>query len=281
MLKRSPVPADEHVHMKRSVLAALCAVVALATSGSAVRAAPASVAPTAPTKANRLVFAEEFSAPATDWATCYAWWPPGSRGCTNEGNPDELQWYRAANVATPNGSLVLTARREETTGTFRGVPKTFPYTSGMVHSRDRFAFRYGYAEFRVKLAAGHAMWPAGWLLPVDYRHRGEIDVFEGYGQHPNGIALTYHAPDGTRYRKEVGGLPDLTAGFHTFGIDWERSKLTWYLDGKPVYVVKATTPAEPMYLLANLAVAGRFVTSASQPPGTATAEFDYIRVWQR
>ena len=265
------------------VVAVAIALISLGSATSSIpRAEAATRDPKAPTSARRLVFAEEFSTPRTTWATCYPWWPATSTGCTNEGNADERQWYTPAGVTTSRGVARLTATAKPTLGTFRGQPKIYDYTSGMVQSRSRFSFTYGYAEFRMKLAPGNGMWDAGWLLPVDWRHRGEIDVFEHYGQWPNGLALTYHSPLGLRFRKEIrSGLPDLTADYHTYGIDWQRDRLTWYLDGQAIYTVNARTPSEPMYLLANLAVAGRHISLTNPAPATSTTSIDYIRVWQR
>lgn len=260
-----------------AVLAAALAITGF-TNASAADAGPR---PQAPTEAERLVFADEFDGGLANWDTCYAWWPLGSKGCTNEGNPDEEQWYVPSAVTTDGAAVTLTARRNPVTGTFRGTPKVFPYTSGMIQSRRRFSFTYGYAEFRMRLAPGQAMWDAAWLLPVNYNHRGEIDVAEAYGQYPRGLALTYHAADGTRYRREMDTGTDLTTGWHTFGIDWEPSRLTWYVDGKAVYMSTATTPAEPMYLLANLAVAGRFDSPATPAASASTMALDYVRVWQK
>jgi len=261
---------------------AIASAVAFVAAGANAHAAilGPSLLPQAPTAAHRLVFDDEFSSPKIGWDTCYPWWPTSSRGCTNEGNPDEQEWYMPSGVVPAGGSALLTARRQLTTGTYRGTPKVFDYVSGMIQSRRTFSFQYGYVEVRMKLAPGQAMWDAAWMLPVRWDHRGEIDIFEGYGQAPNALALTYHTPTGGRFRKDIpSGLPDLTAGFHTYGLDWEPTKLTWYLDGKPLFVVNQPTPAEPMYLLANLAVAGRFLTPTS--PATSTAAVDYVRVWQR
>ena len=268
--------------MRTRLVAVACALVALASVTTVAQAADlrAGLLPQAPTGARHLVFNEEFTASPVRWATCYPWWPASSAGCTNEGNPDEQQWYVPFGATTASGRLRLTADRRTTTGTFKGQPKTYQYVSGMVQSRSRFSFQYGYVEMRMKLAPGAGMWDAAWLLPNRWDHKGEIDIFEAYGQAPTGLALTYHSPDGRRYRKEIpSGLADLTAGYHTYGIDWEPTRLTWYLDDRPLFVSNVLTPTEPMYVLANLAVAGRYLTPTS--PASSSASIDYIRVWQR
>jgi beta-glucanase (GH16 family) len=53
------------------------------------------------------------------------------------------------------------------------------------------------------------------------------------------------------------GVPDLSQGFHDYGMLWGRSTIIWYFDGAEV--ARAATPADlhqPMYLLINLAVGG-------------------------
>ena len=66
-------------------------------------------------------------------------------------------------------------------------------------------------------------------------------------------------------------FPDLSTGFHTYGVDWEPDFITWYLDG--VRVTMAGTPPpmnEPMITLVTLAVGG----AGSWPgPPTSAAEF--------
>ena len=73
----------------------------------------------------------------------------------------------------------------------------------------------------------------------------------------------------------------MTTGFHTYGVDWQKDKITWYFDGAKVY--ETATPAgmdKPMYMLANLAVGGDWPGS---PDGTttfpATLQIDYIRAY--
>ena len=54
---------------------------------------------------------------------------------------------------------------------------------------------------------------------------------------------------------KVSYLPDLSAGFHTYGLSWQADIIRWYIDGNEV--AEAATPADmhkPMYMLLNLAV---------------------------
>jgi beta-glucanase (GH16 family) len=77
----------------------------------------------------------------------------------------------------------------------------------------------------------------------------------------------------------------VTAGFHTYGVDWEPDGITYYFDGTP-YASCPPNPAadKPFYILINLAVGG-----VGSWPGVPTAsttwpaelKIDYVRAYQK
>jgi beta-glucanase (GH16 family) len=217
------------------------------------------------------------------WATCY-WW--ATTGCTNLGN-HELEWYQPENVQVGGGALRLEARRARVTGD----GKPFSYTSGMVatigHTDDRFSFRYGFVETRARVPRGTGFWPAFWMLPTSRDSKPEVDVFEMLGDQPRTMSMHVHwrGPGGNELADGVEWSgPDFTAGWHTFGLDWEPDHLTWYVDGVPRWQVTdpARIPHEPMYLIANLAVGGdNTVPPTASTPFPSTFALDYVRVWHR
>ena len=74
---------------------------------------------------------------------------------------------------------------------------------------------------------------------------------------------------------------DLAGDFHTYAADWQPGVVTWYFDGKQVYQLREHVPAQPMYIIANLAVGGNW--PGHPAPDTAFPayfEVDYIRVYQ-
>lgn len=238
----------------------------------------------------RLVFSDEFDGEALNddkWVRCY-WWDDA--GCTNLGN-QELQWYLPGNIAVSDGALTLTARAEVT----EREEATYAYSSGIVTTgRDvyhrapdpKFEFQYGYAEMRARIPAGRGLWPAFWLLPSDHKPLPEIDVMEVIGQNTGKVHFTLHYSDADGERKKSGKsfvTDDLSAGWHTFAVDWSPERIVWYVDGieRWRYDNAEFVPQEMMYLIVNLAVGGRW-------PGPPDAEtqfpadyvIDYIRVWQ-
>lgn len=165
-----------------------------------------------------------------------------------------------------------------------------PYTSGLITTRFSFAQRYGHFEIRARLPRGRGLWPAFWLLPVNGTWPPEIDVFEQLGKDPTRMHIGYatRGPrlDGRPGRAGEGGyveVPDVSAGFHTYGVSWQADWLRFYFDDREIQAYR--TPPDmhvPMYLLANLAVGGPW---AGAPDATtvfpAHMQIDFIRAYRQ
>jgi beta-glucanase (GH16 family) len=150
-----------------------------------------------------------------------------------------------------------------------------------------FSFKYGYVEARMKLNKGSGLWPAFWMMPTPdangnyHDGDGEIDIMEQVGTDPTRTEAHLHH-NGTSGKSFDTGL-DLSAGFHTYGLDWQADHMTWYFDGKPFYTVTANVPNVAEYLIFNLAVG-----DANSWPGApdanavfpATMQVDYVHVYQ-
>ncbi|HEX2910692.1 MAG TPA: glycoside hydrolase family 16 protein [Chloroflexia bacterium] len=238
-----------------------------------------------------LVFSDEFNDTelnAKKWTTCY-WWASNG-GCTIDSN-NELEWYQPENVLIKNGILSLQAR-VHTIKVSDG--STFKYTSGMISSgrntkklttQPRFAFKYGYAEIKAKIPKGKGLWPAFWLLPTSQDSLPEIDIMEILGHDTSTVRMHYHYRSSEGDEVDTGenwSGPDFSAGWHTYAVDWEPGAIVWYVDGveRRRYTDQAHIPAEPMYLLADLAVGGDWPGSPdAHTPFPSTFDIDYMRVW--
>jgi len=256
-------------------------------------AKPASAAaaqPTGSTGGVTLEFSDNFSGTTLDttkWHTCQ-WW--ATTTCSIETN-NELELYTKNNVSVSNGALKLQGRRETAVG-WNG--KTYGYTSGMVSTGGRsgetapgFTFTYGYVEARVKVPKGQGLWPAFWMLPTDHSWPPEIDAMEILGSQPNVSNMTYHYLDGAGTHMRPGASwagPDFSAGWHTFGVDWQPSAITWYIDGiqRWTFTDAAAITNKASYVLLNLAVGGSW-PGAPDASTVFPANFlvDYLRVWDR
>ena len=158
----------------------------------------------------------------------------------------------------------------------------YGYTSGVLTSQGAFSQQYGYFEVRAQVPEGQGLWPAFWLLNDDENWPPELDVMEVIGSETKVLHQSVHTdhPDTTK----VTYLPEkLSAGFHTYGMDWTKSNITFYLDGKVTGTV--ATPSDihgSMYMVLNLAVGGTWPGSPNAATNFATAKLnvDYVRVYQ-
>lgn len=237
-----------------------------------------------------LIFHDEFDGPTLDtskWTTCYFNFTVGNDCDHDQG---ELELYQPNNVSVANGILSLRANKQTVTA---ANGQTYHYTSGMISTGPsssgaaaKFTFTYGYMEIRARVPSGQGFWPAFWTLPANLNWPPEIDVFEILGNTPTVINMHYHYPNGSGGDGDTGATwtgPNFSDGWHTYAVDWEPGSLTWYVDGvaRRQYT-NTNVVAQPMYLLANLAVGGNWPGS----PNTATPfpnslQIDYIRVWQK
>ena len=240
-----------------------------------------------------LTFSDEFNGTGLDtskWQTPY---PGGGHAGSGTG---EQEYYvdNAFNFPASGASGYLQINTSQLTQPwFQCLNGTCLYTSGLINTQSHFGQSYGYFEMRAKLPAGQGLWPAFWLMPGDmYSYSWttgyEIDVMEVGGKNPSIDYMNLHYPGG-QYMSSTAAGGDLSAGFHTFAVDWEPGVITWYLDGAQRKQVTSNVPSIPMYLIADLAIGGSW--SAIGYPDSATQtkiandavpmQIDYIRVYQK
>lgn len=151
-------------------------------------------------------------------------------------------------------------------------------------------WRYGWLEASIKQPKGPGFWTAMWMLRSDRANAQEIDIFEMVDPASKKIALHYHPAGGGDWTKEEGpghdtGV-DLSAGFHTYAVDWQPEYIRWYLDGKLLQErtkADGDIPDAPMYLMFNFAVGAKGSwpgAPTSATPASAKMLVDYVRVWQ-
>jgi beta-glucanase (GH16 family) len=189
------------------------------------------------------------------------------------------------NYATRNGTLKIWPERGRDGAFFDRTLDT----------DGRFSQRYGYFEIEAKLPKGKGVWPAFWLFNQIGDKRPEIDIMEAYpggaapwgAPGPDGVPVPMmYAPvvwtssvDRAGYGKVA--TPDLSAGFHQYGLKWEENKATFYFDGREVYSLDVAI-SDPLYVILDL-----WFGSASGEPDETTPtgesnafEVNYVRAWQ-
>ncbi len=180
-------------------------------------------------------------------------------------------------------SGVLTLTAQPASGSVQPLIDGYKYTSGMINTFNSFTQTYGYFEMRAQLPAGQGLWPAFWLLQADMSWPPEIDAMEVLGHDMTTLYTAAHTNQTGSHTSKGGTIkvPDMSAGYHTYGVDWQADYITYYFDGNEVW--KTATPSdmhEPMYMIANLAVGGYWPGMVnSTTPFPAQMKIDYIRAY--
>ncbi len=170
---------------------------------------------------------------------------------------------------------ILTIHAAPTPSQYVDALAGYQFTSGVLSTRDSFTQTYGYFEARMELPAGSGAWPAFWLYSVD-GSKSELDVMESHSA-SQWTGATHDYTTGSDQPQGVAVFtPDLSTGFHTYGVLWTAETVTWYLDGVAVKTID--TPAGmhgPMYVMVELALDS---TTASTFTG-ADVQVDYVHAY--
>lgn len=247
-----------------------------------------------------LAWSDEFDAAAGTAPDASKWGFELGDG-TGNGNPgwgnDELQYYTNStdNAATDGeGNMVITAKAAD--GSLQCYYGPCEYTSARLLSQNKAEFAYGRIESRIQLPAGDdGLWPAFWSLGTDinqvqWPQTGEIDFMEYVSRIPNTVFGTIHGPGyaGGASFGNTQTVPDLTADYHTYAVEWAPDLIKWYVDGA---LFHTATPADvapnewvfndPVFLLLNMAIGGNFGGTVS-PDLTMpqSMKIDYVRAYQ-
>lgn len=169
----------------------------------------------------------------------------------------QLEDYSPGNVAVgPSGGLIITASRDGHGS--RCWYGACDYSSGRLDTKGRFQQEYGIFAARIKLPAGHGLWPAFWMESANSAPYGEVDVIETSNKKPHLVSGFVHSYD-LSYGAYLLSPAPLSAGYHIYAIEWTRNSLSWLVDGR-IYGrigIPAGAPFDqPFYLILDLAVGG-------------------------
>jgi beta-glucanase (GH16 family) len=229
-----------HLTMKLTLKKPATTGTTAATTPPAAAPAPPPPAPapaTPPQVANpytTLKWSDDFSGPAGSPPDPTKWTATGNSGC---GGSTPTSNSAANATLDGNGHLVITGNPNgssaqlDTAGSFSAGP-------------------YGSVQASIELPAGAGLCSAFWMVgdgganppsqPAScWPKCGEVDILEALGQLPNVAIFTLHGPTNVpaqqsnfqQYEYDQYGLPDLTAGFHTYGVIWTPDSFTWTIDG--------------------------------------------------
>ncbi len=185
-------------------------------------------------------------------------------------------------------------------------------TSARINTKDKFEFKFGTVQARIKPPVGEGAWPAFWSLgavfpETPWPRAGEIDFMEMFNAFSDDRTthFTMHWCDETLVASPelcsptLGRLLDsqsrsfaesLGDDFHIFEADWDEQRIVGKIDGI-TYFTRTIDPAtmeeflNEFFLILNVAMGGTLGSDNQPPNGTEiwpqTMLVDYVRVFER
>ena len=153
--------------------------------------------------------------------------------------------WKSHNVHYENGIMRLGITEEKATAWLNDAEVEFNYTAG--EARTQNYYHYGDFEVCMKPSAnpGTASTFFTCTGPYDLKDgvpnaHDEIDI-EFLGSDTTHVQFNFFVDGvgGNEYMYDLGF--DASEDFHTYGYRWEPDKITWFVDGTPVYMVTTDT----------------------------------------
>lgn len=175
-----------------------------------------------------------------------------------------------------------------------------PMITGGIKTMGRFGFTYGKVECRAKSNPWTGNFPAIWMMPEDqsagWPDCGEIDIWEVI----DASHVAYHTIH-SNWTYDLGNKNNPQSSFneavkmdhyHTYGLEWNSTKLTWYVDGKQVGSYSKSTNSNALnqgqwpfdkhfHLILNQSVGNNAWAANADVTHTYETDFDWIRVYQK
>lgn len=164
-----------------------------------------------------------------------------SDGWTN-GNPFDCGWTKN-NTSFDNGVLNLTIDKDSS--------GQYNYTGAEYRSLDHY--HYGYYETSMKAIKNDGVVSSFFTYtgPSENNPWDEIDV-EVLGKDTTKVQFNYYTNGvgNHEYMYDLGF--DASEGYHTYGFDWQKDSITWYVDGKAVYTATSNIPSTASKIMMNV-----------------------------
>lgn len=179
---------------------------------------------------NKIIdFSTSGSLPVSGWATANWQNDPELFGC---------KWSYDNVWVDNDGKLRLEIRE----------PQAGSYTGGEFRTNDRYG--YGYYSVSMKPLKADGVISSFFTYTSDPRW-DEIDI-EFLGDDTTKVQFNYYT-DGVGGHEYVYHLGyDASEEFHTYGFEWLKDSIVWYVDGKPVHKATVEIPVYEQQIMMNL-----------------------------
>ena len=229
-----------------------------------------------------LVWSDEFNGNYLDTNTWNYEIGTGSWGWGN----NEQQYYTDRNIKVSNGTMKITAKREDYGG--------MKYTSSRITTKNKKNFKYGKIEARIKMPKFKGVWPAFWMLganqdSVGWPKCGEIDIMEAINDE-NLVYGTLHWFNDPGNNNADSGSSVAVANrteYHVYGVEWTADKLRWYVDGKVYRTMDVSNDSfsevrKEYFVIFNMAIGGQWPGyNIDETAFPATMEVDWVRAYKK
>ncbi len=205
----------------------------------------------------------------------------------NVGGNHELQYY----VDNPSNIFIYKDNEMNSSLCITAINMYGEYcTSGKITTLDKFHFKYGRVQARIKAPYGAGVWPAFWALGVNTRIQGkgwplsgEIDIMELWGDKEEQNFSTselygtihygnkwpnnkFSGPTTRKIHEKI--IANFGLDYHIYEMNWTPDEISWSVDGYPYGSVKKeswyTSISEDeyapfndnFYLILNVAIGG-------------------------
>ena len=210
----------------------------------------------------------------------------------NVTNPSGANYAPQYALVNGSGDLVITESPGNPYNATCSV-QACQYVSARLNTSKTFNSQvYGYYEIRAQVPSAVGSSSAFWLEGLTSENvDGEIDSMESIGSAPNTVFGAIHGPG---FDGEGGPLtfsytpgPNLTQGFHVYGMLWQPNSVTYYIDNVAyATVTPSTIPAggtwiftNPLYVVLDVSAGGVFAGSTSTFTTPTTMVVDYVHVY--
>ena len=230
----------------------------------------------------KLCFEDEFSSRQLNkdkWITGYYW----GKALLNKNYvlENENQFFKDSNIEITGKGVSLKTKQENTEGLVwdsqRGfIPKSMDFTSGLISTGQSHRQTYGKIEAKVKIEHAPPVKHAFWL--VGEKMAPQIDIFRFEDKNAKALNTGVQILNGNGPQilsKNVKGTR-FDNDYYIYTLEWEKDKLSWYINGVKVNEQTNHVPNTPMYIVFS----SHITDSIESLNASASINIEWIKCYQ-
>ena len=157
------------------------------------------------------------------------------------GDPFDCGWYKSQ-TAFKDGALQLSIDKD-----YSGK---YNYAGAEYRTNDFYGFGYYETSMQAIKNPGVVSSFFTYTGPSDNNPWDEIDI-EVLGKDTTKVQFNYYTNGVGKHEFMYDLGFDASEAYHTYGFDWQRDHITWYVDGKAVYTAYNNIPQTPGKIMMN------------------------------